>query len=88
MRTIRWGSGAITTIDKTLLPVEYMAIECKTVYTLCEAIVSLRIRGAPADAAVYNPAFDATPVENVTAVITEDGVVYPDESESWNDLFS
>jgi len=43
---------------------------------------------APADAAVYNPAFDATPVENVTAVITEDGVVYPDESESWNDLFS
>ncbi len=42
---------------------------------------------APADAAVYNPAFDATPVENVTAVITEDGVVYPAESESWNDLF-
>jgi methylthioribose-1-phosphate isomerase len=43
---------------------------------------------APADASVYNPAFDATPVENVTAVITEDGVVYPAESESWNDLFS
>ncbi|MEA3280983.1 MAG: S-methyl-5-thioribose-1-phosphate isomerase [Euryarchaeota archaeon] len=43
---------------------------------------------APADAAVYNPAFDATPVENVAAVITEDGVVYPAESESWNDLFS
>ncbi|MEA1893657.1 MAG: S-methyl-5-thioribose-1-phosphate isomerase [Euryarchaeota archaeon] len=42
---------------------------------------------APADALVYNPAFDATPVENVTAVITEDGVVYP-ESESWNGLFS
>jgi len=43
---------------------------------------------APADAAVYNPAFDATPVDNVTAVITEDGVVYPGESESWNNLFS
>ncbi len=43
---------------------------------------------APADAAVYNPAFDATPMENVTAVVTEDGVMYPDESESWNDLFS
>ncbi len=43
---------------------------------------------APADTLVCNPAFDATPVENVTAVITEGGVVYPNESESWNDLFS
>ncbi len=32
---------------------------------------------APAGALVHNPAFDATPVENVTAAITEDGVVYP-----------
>ncbi len=48
MRTIRWDSGTITTVDQTLLPVEYRAIECKTVHTLCEAIVSLRIRGAPA----------------------------------------
>jgi len=48
MRTIRWDSGTITTIDQTLLPVECMAIECKTIHTLCEAIVSLRIRGAPA----------------------------------------
>ena len=30
---------------------------------------------APADAAVYSPAFDAAPMENVTAVITGDGVV-------------
>ena len=48
MRTIRWDRGTITTIDQTLLPVECRAIECKTVHTLCEAIVSLRIRGAPA----------------------------------------
>ena len=41
---------------------------------------------APVDAAVYNPAFDATPMENVTAVITEDGVVYPDGS--WDSLFA
>lgn len=39
---------------------------------------------APADATVYNPAFDATPVENVSAIITEDGVVYP--SNSWNHI--
>jgi len=40
---------------------------------------------APADAAVYNPAFDATPVENVTAVVTEDGVVY--QGKSWQDMW-
>jgi Predicted translation initiation factor 2B subunit, eIF-2B alpha/beta/delta family len=32
---------------------------------------------APKDVEVYNPAFDATPMENVTAVITEKGVFYP-----------
>jgi methylthioribose-1-phosphate isomerase len=26
---------------------------------------------------VYNPAFDATPMENVTAIITEKGIFYP-----------
>ena len=50
MRTIRWDGGVIITIDQTLLPVEYRAIECKTVHTLCEAIVSLRIRCARASA--------------------------------------
>jgi len=39
---------------------------------------------APADAAVYNPAFDATPLANITAVITEAGVVCP--AESWMDM--
>ncbi len=32
---------------------------------------------APLDVGVYNPAFDATPMENVTAIITENGVFYP-----------
>ncbi|MEU4322019.1 S-methyl-5-thioribose-1-phosphate isomerase [Nocardia fluminea] len=31
---------------------------------------------APADTAVFNPAFDVTPTDLVTAVVTEDGVVY------------
>ena len=52
MRTIEWKNGMkngrITLIDQTLLPGEYRIIECKTVSSLCEAIVSLRIRGAPA----------------------------------------
>lgn len=32
---------------------------------------------APLDVVVYNPAFDATPMENVTAIITENGIFYP-----------
>ncbi|MEA1908324.1 MAG: S-methyl-5-thioribose-1-phosphate isomerase [Euryarchaeota archaeon] len=48
MRTIEWNNGTIALIDQTLLPGEYTIIECGTVSSLCEAIVSLRIRGAPA----------------------------------------
>ncbi|HIE31234.1 MAG TPA: S-methyl-5-thioribose-1-phosphate isomerase [Methanosarcinales archaeon] len=48
MRTIEWNNNMITLIDQTLLPGEYRIIECKTVPSLCEAIGSLRIRGAPA----------------------------------------
>lgn len=50
MRTIDWNNGSKTIImvDQTLLPGEYKVIECKTLSTLCEAIKSLRVRGAPA----------------------------------------
>lgn len=50
MRTINWNNGSKTIImvDQTLLPGEYKVIECKTLSTLCEAIISLRVRGAPA----------------------------------------
>lgn len=50
MRTIDWDSESksIKLIDQTLLPSEYKIIECKTLSSLCEAIKSLRVRGAPA----------------------------------------
>lgn len=50
MRTIDWNNecNCIVLIDQTLLPKEYKVIECKTLSSLCEAIKSLRIRGAPA----------------------------------------
>lgn len=35
-------------VDQTLLPGEYKIIECNTVDVLCEAIKTLRVRGAPA----------------------------------------
>jgi methylthioribose-1-phosphate isomerase len=34
-------------------------------------------RTAPAGAAVYNPAFDVTPAELVTAIVTERGLIQP-----------
>lgn len=50
MRTIDWNheKGTIDMIDQTLLPLEYRVIQCSTVDSLCEAIRSLRVRGAPA----------------------------------------
>jgi methylthioribose-1-phosphate isomerase len=32
---------------------------------------------APKDVSVYNPAFDATPMENIAAIITEQGIMAP-----------
>ena len=50
MRTIDWDykNNHIIMIDQTLLPKEYKIIECTTIDSLCEAIKSLRVRGAPA----------------------------------------
>ncbi|MDR0767057.1 MAG: S-methyl-5-thioribose-1-phosphate isomerase [Methanosarcinales archaeon] len=50
MRTIEWDNSdsSIKMIDQTLLPGELKTIKCKNVAELCEAIQSLRIRGAPA----------------------------------------
>ncbi len=50
MRTIDWDykKNNIVMIDQTLLPGEYKVIECNTIESLCEAIKSLRVRGAPA----------------------------------------
>ena len=46
--TIVFKKGAIELIDQTLLPGEYKILRITTVDQLCEAIQSLRIRGAPA----------------------------------------
>ena len=42
------GNDALRLIDQTLLPEEYKFITCRDVGTVAEAIVSLRVRGAPA----------------------------------------
>ena len=72
MRTIEWNNGTIALIDQTLLPAEYKIIGCETVSSLCEAIVSLRIRGAPALGAAggYGVALAAHTGAHTTAATT------------------
>jgi methylthioribose-1-phosphate isomerase len=46
--TIAFKKGAVELVDQTLLPAEYRVLRITKVEALCEAITSLRIRGAPA----------------------------------------
>jgi methylthioribose-1-phosphate isomerase len=52
MTTVGWvgdaATGVLRMIDQTLLPTEFVEIDCADVPTVWEAIKSLRVRGAPA----------------------------------------
>ncbi len=51
IETIRWVGGVdghLELIDQTLLPTEFLTIQCRDVETTWEAIKMLRVRGAPA----------------------------------------
>ncbi|MEX2415534.1 MAG: S-methyl-5-thioribose-1-phosphate isomerase, partial [Paenibacillaceae bacterium] len=45
-------------------------------------------RTAPEGIKVYNPSFDITPNEYVTAIITEKGIIYPPFAEHLEQLFT
>jgi methylthioribose-1-phosphate isomerase len=40
-----------------------------------EVLNFMNVRTAPQDINVYNPAFDVTPAENISAIITENGII-------------
>ncbi|WP_066295222.1 S-methyl-5-thioribose-1-phosphate isomerase [Bacillus sp. FJAT-29937] len=42
---------------------------------------------APLNTKVFNPAFDVTPAEYITAIITEKGIIYPNFNENIKSLF-
>ncbi len=46
--TIEWGSLGVRLLDQTRLPYEVSVLELDELEALCEAIASLRVRGAPA----------------------------------------
>lgn len=45
------------------------------------------VRIGPKGIKTYNPAFDVTPHENITAIVTEKGVIYPPYIENFKKLF-
>ncbi len=48
MQHIKWENGCLVLLDQTLLPSEKREILCRTYHDVAEAIVKMRIRGAPA----------------------------------------
>jgi methylthioribose-1-phosphate isomerase len=50
LRTISFDpeTASVELVDQTLLPAEFRVLKIKTIDDLCEAIASLRVRGAPA----------------------------------------
>lgn len=63
-----------STLDPTLSSGDLIPIEERA----CEELTEIDgVRVAPADCTVYNPAFDVTPGELITAIITEKGVHKP-----------
>lgn len=45
---VDWRDGAVRLIDQTLLPERLEFRDCRTIAALCEAVVELAVRGAPA----------------------------------------
>ncbi len=68
LETVGWvgpaSAGFVRLIDQTLLPTEFVRIDCRDVPTVWEAIRSLRVRGAPAIgiAAAYGTVLGGQPV--------------------------
>ncbi len=73
-----------TTIDLSITTAEEIIIEQRNPD---EVRYFQGVPSAPAESPVYNPAFDVTPHELVTAIITEKGIIRPPYSENIPKLF-
>ncbi len=68
-------AAPFSTFDVTLEKGEYIPIEQRHENEVHKIINKVLI--TPADVKAYNPAFDVTPNELVTAIITDRGILYP-----------
>ena len=69
-----YSVGPTSTIDLTIPSGDSIVIEERSADEITR-IDGVQI--APPNTPVYNPAFDVTPAEYITAIITENGIVYP-----------
>lgn len=67
--TVEWKDGAVVMLDQRRLPAEVVAIECRNVAAVAQAIRDLAVRGAPAIgvAAAYGVALGARASRATTA---------------------
>jgi methylthioribose-1-phosphate isomerase len=72
-------AAPISTIDFTIPDGSYIPIEERTAD---EVRFIGEVQIAPLEMEVYNPSFDVTPHGNVTAIITEKGIIYPPFKEN------
>jgi methylthioribose-1-phosphate isomerase len=76
-------AAPLSTIDFALATGDAIPIEERAPEELTHAPVGdQRLRMAPEGITAYNPAFDVTPAELITAIITEHGVARPPNRET------
>lgn len=77
-------AAPLSTVDLSLASGEEIPIEERS----SEEVTHIEgVRITPEGVKVYNPAFDVTPAELVTAIITERGIAYPPYEKSLPSLF-
>jgi methylthioribose-1-phosphate isomerase len=75
-RTIDWDGESVTIIDQTALPPSTASSVCAPSTTCSTRQPPSGPRGHP-DTGVSNPAFDMTPAELISTIVTENGQFNP-----------
>lgn len=74
-----------STIDMSCATGDDIHIELRPDHEVTEMWYEKRM--APKDVKVYNPSFDVTDADNITAIITEYGIAYPPYRQSLQEIF-
>lgn len=78
-------ASPLSTFDRNTQKGEYIVIEERSADEI-RTINNTPV--APSDVNVYNPAFDVTPSELITGIITEHGIIYTPSEEKLEEFFS
>lgn len=79
-----YSAAPFSTIDMTIKTGDEIKIEQRNKE---EILYFQGVQSAPLEAQVYNPAFDVTPHELITGIITESGIIEPPFDENLKKMF-